>query len=74
MHTEIVELATRESAGISVSLAFDFSEREVLVSVKSSTDVFTLYPPNQCALACYWHPFAYRDRVLTRGTFAEVNS
>lgn len=72
--TDSVCLATREGDGTSVALFYDFKDEQVRIHVRSgsqgSTD-FTLYPPNAVALDCYYHPFAYADRVLTRGTFAE---
>lgn len=67
-----VILADRSANGISVELAYDFTNCEASVHVKSPSDDFTLYPPNPVALDCYWHPYAYASRVLARGTFAEV--
>ena len=73
IHTGTVVLAERSSDGTTVTLAHDFNAGETLVSVDSKHGNFTLYPPNPVALDCYYHPFAYADRVLTRGTFAEVS-
>lgn len=72
--TDTVTLAERQNADVRVSLAFDFSAEEVIVSVKSASEDFRLYPPNVCALDCYYHPYAYAARVLTRGTYAEISS
>lgn len=72
--TDTVTLAERQYADVLISLAFDFNAEEVIVSVKSATEDFKLYPPNVCALDCFHHPYAYAARVLTRGTYAEVSS
>lgn len=70
-------LACRNSNGTMVTLAYDFDNEQCEIIVNRGTDNgsedFTLYPPNPVALDCYYHPFAYADRVLTRGTFAEVS-
>lgn len=71
-HSGTVVLAERSSNGISVTLSHDFDNAETLVHVKSGKQDFTLYPPNPVALDCYYHPFAYADLVLARGTFAEA--
>lgn len=72
--SDSVCLAQRENDGTNVELWFDFHAEEVRVHVRRTSHgsaEFTLYPPNAVALDCYYHPFAYADRVLTRGTFAQ---
>jgi len=70
---DTVVLADRSSDGTSVTLSYDFAEEQATVSVDSAHGNFVLYPPNPVALDCYYHPFAYADRVLHRGTFAQVS-
>lgn len=67
-------LATRCNDGLTVSLDYDFYDNQAIVSVKSENEDFTLEPPNDRALDCYYHPFAYANRVLTTGSFAGVRA
>jgi hypothetical protein len=65
----IANLATRNNSGLFVSLDYDSDKEEIMVSVKSETADFILYPPNHRALDCYRHPFAYADHVLMTGRY-----
>lgn len=66
-------LAVRKNDDYIVGLWYDFDAEqcEVIVNVISRDEDFVLYPPNCKALDCYFHPFAYANRVLQRGTFAD---
>lgn len=68
----IQNLAHRQSSGIYVSLDFDFDAEQALVTVKSQTEEFTLYPHNPQALDCYRHPYAYASSALMSGRMERV--
>jgi hypothetical protein len=68
-------LAVRTNEGISVSLDFETETREITVSVKSSTEDFTMRSiPHPLALDVFRHPYAYADRLIAAGTFAGVSA
>jgi len=68
-------LSIRETDGISVSLDFDSTSRELTVSVRTESDDFTLREvPHPLALDVFNHPYAYAERLLVAGTFASVAS
>jgi hypothetical protein len=58
------ELASRHSAGITVSLYWqpDVDEVFVLVTDEQTGEIFVLEPPNGAALAAFYHPYAFRPR------------
>lgn len=65
----IHNLAARQNSGTSVRIDWDQDQDEILVTVQSATANFILHPPKDKALDCYYHPFAYFDRVLTSGNY-----
>lgn len=66
-------LATRSNNGITVSLDWNSDTDEVTCRVNSATSDFTITEiPHPLALDVYHHPFAYADRLMTAGTFAEI--
>jgi uncharacterized FlaG/YvyC family protein len=66
-------LAIRENHGISISLDFEDTTKEISVSVKSETENFVMREiPHKLALDVFNHPYAYADRLVTAGTFAGV--
>jgi hypothetical protein len=58
------ELASRHSAGITVSLYWqpDVDEVFVQVSDEQTGEIFVLEPPKSAALAAFHHPYALRPR------------
>lgn len=69
MPARIHNLASRNSSGVIVSLDWNEDENDIMVSVKSHSTDFVLHPPNDKALDCYYHPFAYADKVLASGNY-----
>lgn len=62
-------LHTRKSSEWMISISWNAEEEQIAVHCQSQSEDFIMYPPNCKALDCFYHPFAYRDRVLTRGTY-----
>lgn len=62
-------LAIRQNNGFSVSLDWNDSpthEESIRVIVKrlAASESFTLYPPRNSALDCFYHPYAYAAAAL----------
>jgi hypothetical protein len=68
-------LTERTCDGSTVTLSFwrnpISGEATVRVSYVSPGTDFILYPPNENALDAFHHPYAYLNRVLQRGTYAD---
>jgi hypothetical protein len=58
------ELASRHSAGITVSLYWQPDADEVFVQVtdEQTGEIFVLEPPKSAALSAFYHPYALRPR------------
>lgn len=73
-------LSDRQNDDYRISLDFrkdtltEDSEVRVSVHVISSGEDFTLYPPNNLALDCFNHPFAYAHRAIMSGRMDKVIS
>lgn len=73
--TQWKNLAVRDGDSRHITLDYgiddDTQQPIVRVAVQGQDD-FILYPPNSQALDCFYHPYAYLNRVLQSGSYQTV--